>query len=209
MNIKKRPKLLKFDQYCKDFTIEKSIQKLKNSNKAERVLFIRVGGTVVVKNRRRFSYSEYNQKMDLLSRYASIVIDINNLAQHTENYEDLIYTFEEAIWEDALPEGKHKIVAVGGRAFAVRPFITKWRLGWYPVSSALEEAGWTNLKLGVFSSFDLALRALVASQPTLHYLDPDAPNYVKEHLSAIKLLFKRKDETRQAIMENLAKIKKA
>jgi hypothetical protein len=204
----KRNKILKFDQYCKEFKIESTTQKIKDSNKAERVMFIRVGGTIVVKNRRRYSFSEYSQKMALLKKYAATVINLNNLAQHTDSTEDLHYAFEEAVWESCLPEGRHKIVAVGDRAYAVRPMVTKWGISWYPVSSGLTEPLWTSLRLGVFSSFDLALKALVSAFPALNYLDPAAPAMVAEHLDEIKLMFKRKNETKQTILENLAKLKK-
>lgn len=200
---------LKFSQYCKDFKIEKAIRKIGESSKAERVMFVRVGGTIVVKNRRRYSFSEYGQKMALLTKYSGIVIDLCNIAQHTDQVNDLLYDFEEAVWESCLPDGRHKIVAIGGQAYALRPFVTKWRIGWCPVSSLLGEAGWTSLKLGVFQSFDLALKALVGAFPALNYLDPKAPEYVQEHLAEIKVMFRRKDETKKTILENLAKLKKS
>lgn len=203
-----RNKILKFSQYCKDFKIEKAVRKIGESNKEERVMYIKVGGVVVIKNRRRLSYSEYSQKLALLKKYAGIVINLNNLAQHTNTTEDLHYDFEEAIWEECLPPGRHKVVAISERAYAVRPMATKWAIGWYPVVAGLGEP-WVNLKLGVFQSFDLALKALVGAFPALNYLDPKAPEYVQEHLAEIKVMFRRKDETKKTILENLAKLKKS
>ena len=202
-----RNKLLQADEYCKQFSIEQVVRKQKNSNKAERTMYIRVGGKIIVKNKRRYSFSEYSQRMALLAKYAGQFIDINNIAQHTENYEDLHYSFEEAIWDYCLPDGKHKIVAVADKAYAIRPFATKWRIGFYPVVSGIDDASWTNLRLGVFSSFDLALRGLAGAYPALNYLDNDAFSYVQEHLDKVKLLFRRKEETRNTILENIEKLK--
>ncbi len=203
-----RNKIIPFVGLCNNFSIEEVIRKEKNTNKAYRISYVKVEGKIVVKNRRRYSFSEYSQRMALLAKYAGYVININNISQHTENFEDIHYVFEEALWPHCLPLGKHKIVAVADKAYAIRPFATKWRIGFYAVASGLEDAGWTNLKLGVFSSFDNALRNLVSIYPALTYLDSDAPKYVQEHLNRIKVLFKRKEEIKQTILDNIEKIKR-
>ena len=201
-----RRKPLTFLDYCTNFKLDKVIRKDKHSNKAYRVMFIRVGGVVVVKNKRRYSFSEYGQKMALLAKYASRVIDLNNIAQHSEDYQDLHYLFEEAIWEYVIPEGHRKIVGIGESAYAIRPFVTKWRIGFYPVASGFGDKGWSNLKLGVFSSYDLALRALAAVFPTLSYFDTDAITYVQQHLEKVKTIFRRKQETKETILKNIEKL---
>lgn len=201
-----RKSTIPFPDYCRNFKIEQVIRKIKGSNKAERFMYVRVGGKIVVRNKRRFSFSEYSQKMALLLKYANIVINMGNLS--TEEYETKHYAFEESIWEHCLPAGKHKIVAVGEKAYAIRPFVSKFRIGFCPVASGISDLEWINLKLGISHSFDEALNNLVCTYPALNYLDSSAAEMVKAHLENVKVLFRRKAETKQTIHAAIEKLRK-
>src|SRR5690606_35739797 len=100
-----------------------------------------------------------------------------------EQKTDYHYLYEEEAWSFCLPAGKQKIVAISGIAIAIRPFITKWRVGFSPVFS-LYGKEWKSLKLGVYPSYDEAAKALARNFPNFGYWDEDILKYAKEYKEA-------------------------
>lgn len=190
---------LSLETYTTKFTIEKTIKKYKDSNKAYRTLYIKVGGKIICKNKRRYSYSEYKQRLALLVLYSKKLIDLFSV--YKDDNIDYHYLYEEAAWEYCLPEGRQKIVGISYSAFAIRPFITKWRIGFTPVCAELKDKKWTSLKFGVYNSYDGALKALASALPHISYFDSKAIEYVEENIKKAK----EQLEERQRVREEISK----
>ncbi len=200
-------KLIPIENYATKFEIGKSIRKEKDSNKAYRILYIRVSGKIVCKNKRRYSYNEYKQRLALLALYSRKVIDLNTMAINSGDKKDYHYLYEETAWPYCLPKGKQKVVAVSGIAIGIRPFITKWRVGFSPVSS-LYGKDWHSLLIGVYPTYEEASKALARHFPNFAYWDPDIIEYAKTYLEAIKVQNNKKEEVKEEILKKIKEVQK-
>ncbi len=201
-------KFVPIENYATKFEIVKTIRKEKNSNKAYRILYVRVSGKIVCKNKRKFSCSEYKQRLALLSLYSKKVIDLVTLNTNAKDIIDYHYAYEETAWPLCLPEGKYGTITVhNNKALAVRPYITKWRVGFSPVCSELGQT-WTSLHIGVFCSYEEACKAIVRSYPKCVYLDLDIEEYAKTYLEAIKVQNNKKEEVKEEILKKIKEVQK-